>query len=276
MERKIVKAPPAAAAKRPRKRSKYINDLQKTISIFEDDALPAVDTELLKDLKLSDLYEDYKVSRDTEFTPFKFLPTETKEGFVNSLELWGNVFKDKGIECDDENSVLRVGDSHKHDLIPKQRFKKYFKKKIIDPEPTLYLDDRQSSHLYQLDRYDLWENFITPILFSKSRGKTKLQMSFRAFVETLQTEIGFDVFTYGFNRDRLLHAIIKLDASDMFYVCCIFTLIDVNSKLAEKFDQVINQNYSMKNNPKFYEQNHIAEMEIELQKYYYFTCGCEK
>lgn len=262
---------------KPRKRSKYIHDLQETISIFNDEEGTAVRTELLKNLKLDDLYEDFKTSEDTEFTPFKFLSTETKQGFLNELERRGLEFKEKlEIDLEDTDSVLRVGDSHKHELIPKGRFKKFFKREIMNPETTHCLDDKRCAHLYQLDRYDLWENFINPLLFKKSRGTTKLQMNFGTFINVLQSNLGFDVFTYGFNKDRLLHVFIKMDASDVFFVCCIFTLLEVHSKLAEHFDRVIDRNYSIKNDVKFYEEKGIAEMEIELQKYYYFTCGCER
>lgn len=261
-------------AGKPRKRSKHIHDLQETISIFNDAEGTSVNTELIKGLTLTELYEDYETSKDTEFTPFKFLSTETKAEFLNELERLGNALKET--LSYDRDETLKVGDSHKHDLIPPKRFKEFFKKRIGSPDPSFYLDDKQSNYLYQLDRYDLWENFITPKLFSKSRGNTTLQMSFETFSQIIQNELGFEVFTYGFNRDKLLHVIIKLDSSDVFFVCCIFTLLDVHSKLAENFDRAIDHNFSMKNNVKFYEQNHIAEMEIGLENYYYFTCGCEK
>ena len=262
----------------PRKRSKFINDEQKKNSIFDDDIIPMVDTKLLKNLPLSYLYEDpYKKSDDTDFIPFSNLPPEMKEDLRSSLKRWHNVFKEKHIHFEDEEaSVLRVGDSHKHDVIPVQRFKKYFKDPVADPSPSVYLNPRQSSHLYQLDRYDSWETFITPLLFSKSRGKMNLRMTLQDFITTLENELGFDVFSYGFNKDRLLHVFISLDSSDVFFVCCIFTLIEIGTKLTGNFDQIIDKTYSVNGNPKFYKKNHIAQMKIELQKYYYFTCGCEK
>ena len=258
----------------PRKRSKHIHDLQEKLSIFNDDEGTTVKTKLLETLTLDDLYENYKTSDDTEFVPFTSLSSETKDGLKKDIKKEGNKIKD--IVFDLPNNPLKVGDSHKHDIIPHKVFKKLFKKPMATSNSTHYLDGRHCDYLYQLDRYELWENFMRPILFAKTRSNTNLRMNFNEFVNLLQTETGFDVFTYGFNKYKFLHVIVKIDASDVFFVCCIFTLLEVNSKLADRFDQVIDKNYSIKNDAKFYEDNCIEEIEMELKNYYYFTCGCEK
>lgn len=264
-----------------KKRSQRLHKNQQLSDIWNSDTLPnyQVNTNLIKNASLKDLYEDcgdnYENLEQGKPIPFHLLHEEEQQKFYKKLDELENVIKSSRIlpknstnlpKSDQEINVC-VPKSHRHDIIklPKSiDFHLIFE----DKENAMKnLNEKEMMTLFRISKYNEIENFLAPKFF---KG---YQSNIGSFLDELFQEKRLECTTLEIIKEfNAIFIIIKLDDRDLFYVSIVFTILYQNLNINFDDHNIIYwelQDEKEKNTK-------MKDLKIELQTHFYFTCGCTK
>ena len=212
-----------------RKRSRHIQEVQSKLSFFDTD-FPAdfpIDTEVINNISMNDLYDDYEKSEDRD-TPFCDLPQDTQEKFINDMKGLEAVMNKRKLVVSNKSILddcpigMSIGHIHESVIIPycidhnhknsnsvlpstRTKYSKSEKGEYeFDPvsdienpihlieNPLIKLDDRKSKAVMRMDSYTCFENYIRPKVFNMLSNNNMMNTTLRGLFKDVFTEIRMD------------------------------------------------------------------------------------
>lgn len=283
-----------------------IHNKQELLFFFEQDNISSINTSLIDKASIGEFYDDmgdnYEnlKSETNEPIAFRNLPLEFKEKMIEDMKKLELIMKERNkMEINEDNLPLLVSETHKHDSIRvphdnEIRMKQDFYSSLDSDETTTMdmLDNRRKLYLMKVPKYNALENFIIPKTFSSD-----YEIKIGNFIDNLYSKERIECMSIEFNpKNKQIFIAMNLDDRDIFFVCIEFILKtnekDRKSPFSSLFfshDNFIDWSLqktitdslymTLENNPnllKKEEKKLILNTIVTFQKYYYFTCGCEK
>ena len=256
---------------------------------------------------MGDNYENLK-SETNEPIAFRNLPLEIKENMIEDMKKLELIMKERNKmkEIKEDNLPLLVSEIHKHDSIRvphdneiRMEQDLYSSLDSGDDDDTTtmdMLDNRRKLYLMKtIPKYNAFENFIIPKTFSSD-----YEIKIGNFIDNLYSKERIECMSIEFNpKNKQIFIAMNIDDRDIFFVSIKFILKtdrkDVNLLKSPFFSLFFSHDnfidwslqktttdslyMTLENNPnllKKEEKKLILNTIVTFQKYYYFTCGCEK